>query len=110
MPHGTRKKKFRERERERVLALRGSISPVGITALASHALQRQTKLKRINAMEMGIYSSIQATKILNSTVWIWKMDNWRGLSYVHSLMSYKNLRAKINPYSNRRSRKIKQYS
>ena len=31
------------------------------------------------------------------------------VSYAHSLMSYKDLRATINPYSNRRSRKIKQY-
>ena len=33
-----------------------------------------------------------------------------GFSYVHSLMSYEDLRATINPNTNRRSRKIKQYS
>ena len=34
----------------------------------------------------------------------------RVLSYVHSLMSYEDLRATINPHTNRRSWKIKQYS
>ena len=32
------------------------------------------------------------------------------VSYVHSLMSCKDLRATINPYSNRRSQKIKTLS